>query len=141
MTCESTNLNLLCIQVNRLKDVEQALASATALSQQRDVEANRAKLSLEAALREKEELKVQLDGTVRALNGSKSEQQIANERNTAELKRVTQALEEALGKVGRPLIAVWSFNLPTLICCSLQQYHKQHGIFVKVFWLYSLFIL
>jgi len=86
-------------EVNRLKDVEQALASATALSQQRDVEANRAKLSLEAALREKEELKVQLDGTVRALNGSKSEQQIANERNTAELKRVTQALEEALGKV------------------------------------------
>ena len=87
-------------QVNRLRGVDQALTTATALSQQRFAEASQAKASLEEALKEKQELKIQLEMSVRGMSGSKGvEEQKTKDDNAAELKRVSQALEEALGQV------------------------------------------
>ena len=87
------------MQVNRLKGVDLALTSVTALSQQRFAEASQARASLELALKEKQELKIQLEISARGMNGSKGEQQTMKDGNAAELKRVSQALEEALGQV------------------------------------------
>ena len=88
------------MQVNRLKGVDLALTSVTALSQQRYAEASQARASLEVVLKEKQELKIQLELSARSMSGSKGEsQQAIKDGNAAELKRVSQALEEALGQV------------------------------------------
>lgn len=133
------------LQVNRLRGTDQALVSAEALSRQREAELGSVSATLEAALREKQELQSRLDRCVdsgsrsgndvhacsadlqrrglRDLEGIQEEQRVKQEQSKAELRGAVEALDM--------LMAVSARMHPEKVSVALVTYIKSVTLFSR----------